>query len=313
MKPLLNDQGRIKNNDRLGVISKIVGFILISVIIIYLSKKLYFGWNDIPFDKIELNYYFIILSFLGLLLSFTCSVSAWQMILKALESRMSFKKSWWVITGSYLAKYIPGHIWSIGGRVYLCKTEGISEKISGTAMILEMTALLLGSLTAFCFTLPFLIKHGLPSWIWYLLVPIPFALVVFFSPLLPISLKWLASSFLKKEIKLDIKSAPLFMAFCLFAISAIIQGGAFFLLVRSFYSIEYRFLPDIIGIYNGSWAVGFLSFVAPGGLGIREGALTVLSKFYIPLPMAIILSALARLWMTLFEIIMALIGLKFRK
>ena len=118
---------------------------------------------------------------------------------------------------------------------------------------------------------------------------------------------------MKKEIKLEIKQAHLFKAFCLFAISAIIQGGAFFLLIRSFYSIEYRLLPDIIGIYNGSWAVGFLSFIAPGGLGVREGALTVLSKFYMPLPIAIILSALARLWMTLFEIIMALIGLKFRK
>ncbi|HAD82932.1 MAG: hypothetical protein A2509_06855 [Candidatus Edwardsbacteria bacterium RIFOXYD12_FULL_50_11] len=297
----------------LRFLSKAIGLLLVSIIIIYLSRKLYFTWNDIPFDKIKLNYILVLLSFVGLAGSFFCSVIAWQHILKALGGGMGFRKSWWVITGSYLAKYIPGHIWSIGGRVYLCKAEGISEKISGTAMILEMTALLLGSLTAFCFSLPFLIKHGLPFWIWYLLIPIPFALAVFFSPLLPISLKWLASRFLKKEIKLEIKQAHLFKAFCLFAISAIIQGGAFFLLIRSFYSIEYRLLPDIIGIYNGSWAVGFLSFIAPGGLGVREGALTVLSKFYMPLPIAIILSALARLWMTLFEIIMALIGLKFRK
>ena len=295
------------------VISKIVGVILISVIVIYLGKKLYFSWNDIPFDKIKLNYCFIFLSFIGLLLSFTCSALAWQMILKALDSRMSFKKSWWVITGSYLAKYIPGHIWSIGGRVYLCKKEGITEKISGTGIILEMIALLLGSLIAFMLSLPFLIKHGLPAWIWYLLIPIPFAAIIFFTPLLPFVLKWFAINFFKKDIKLDIKPWGLFKALCFFLVSAVIQGGAFFLLVRSFYFVDISFLPDIIGIYNGSWAVGFLSFVAPGGLGIREGALTVLSKFYMPLPMAIILSALARLWMTLFEIIMALIGLKFRK
>lgn len=297
----------------LKFLAKGIGLVLVSIILIYLSRKLYFTWHDIPFDKIELNYFRIVLSFIGLIGSFLCSVIAWQYILRALGSNMGFRRSWWVITGSYLAKYIPGHIWSIGGRVYLCKTEGVSEKISGTAMILEMTALLLGSLMAFCFTLPFLIKHGLPSWIWYILVPIPFALTVFISPLLPIFLKWLASSFLKKEINLDIKLAPLFKSLCLFTISAIIQGGAFFFLIRSFYNIEYRFLPDIIGIYNCSWAVGFLSFIAPGGLGIREGALTVLSKFYMPLPIAIILSALARLWMTFFELIMAIMGLKFRK
>ena len=291
--------------------TKVVGILFVAAIIFYLGYKLYSSWNDIPFEQIRVNYYWAGISFLGLSASFICTIIGWQRILSSLNQRIGFKKSWWVVTGSYLAKYIPGHVWVIGGRMYLCKKEGISEKISGTGVILEMIAVLLGALLVFCMSLPFLVNHGLPQWIWYLLVPIPFAAVMFFSPLLSRTLKWAAEKLLKKELKLEIQKGILLEALGLFVLSSVLQGFAFYLLIRSIYPLSHAYLPDIIGIYNGSWAIGFLSFITPAWLGIREGILTLFLKHYMPLPMAIIIAALTRLWITVFEIIMALVGLKF--
>ena len=253
--------------------TKYIGLLFVAAIIYYLGYKLYNSWNEIPFDQIRVNYLWAFLSFLGLTASFICTICAWQRILTSLNQKIDFKKSWWVITGSFLAKYIPGNVWVIGGRMYLCKKEGISEKISGTGVILEMIAVLLGALLVFFMSLPFLVKHGLPGWIWYLLIPIPFAAIMFFSPILSSTLKWTAEKILKKELTLDIGKDGLLQALGLYVSSSILQGISLFLLIRSVYPLSYIYIPDIIGIYNGSWAIGFLSFITPAGLGVREGVL----------------------------------------
>ena len=293
--------------------TKLAGILFVAAIIFYLGYKLYNSWNEIPFEQIQVNYYWACISFLGLAASFVCTIIGWQRILSSLNQQIGFKKSWWVITGSYLAKYIPGHVWVIGGRMYLCKKEGISEKISGTGVILEMIAVLLGALLVFILSFLFLVRHGLPEWIWYLVIPVPFAAVLFFSPILPKILKLAADKILKKDLKLDIQKKYLLESLALFVLSSILQGLSFFFLIKSVYPMSYAYIPDIIGIYNGSWAIGFLSFIAPAGLGIREGVLTLFLNHYMPLPMAIIIAALTRLWITVFEIIMALVGLKFMK
>jgi glycosyltransferase 2 family protein len=47
--------------------------------------------------------------------------------------------------------------------------------------------------------------------------------------------------------------------------------------------------------------VGYLSFITPSGLGVREGVLTALLALVYPLPVAIVASLLFRLMCTLGE------------
>ena len=294
-------------------VKKSAALLVVLVISYFLGNQLYRGWKDIPFSSLQFNYFWLVFSYLGLFASFACSINAWQIILEGLGYKMSFARSWWVITASFLAKYIPGHVWAVGGRMILCKAEGVSEKISGTAMIIEMMGLLLGSLLAGIVCIPFMLAQGVPSWIWLMILPAAILIVLLFSPLLFALLRWSAKIFLKREVTLATSPARFGAAVLLYFISALIQGAAFFCLIRAIYPISLKFLPGAIGLYNGAWAVGFLSLITPGGLGVREGAMAFLLKYFIPVPLAVIISILARLWITLFEVLVALIGLKFRK
>jgi uncharacterized membrane protein YbhN (UPF0104 family) len=61
-------------------------------------------------------------------------------------------------------------------------------------------------------------------------------------------------------------------------------------------------LPALVGIFAGAWVIGFLSFLAPGGLGVREGILVYLLGFYLPSHVAIVVTLLSRLWVTAAEL-----------
>lgn len=203
--------------------------------------------------------------------------------------------------------------------MWLCKRQGISEKHSGTGMLLEMLLLLLGSLLIFStglllpsFPSPFNTESGVLSWVYLLLIPEPFLLAVLFTSLLSWALRTMAKLVFKREISLEIDKKIMARALILIITSSFIQGLAFYMLARSIYPVDMKVMLHFIALYNGAWAAGFLSIVAPGGLGIREGALILLLKPYLPTSVAIIIAALARLWITLFEIAMALIGLFMR-
>lgn len=299
--------------------SKILGALVVGIILFFLARQLIRSWDEIPFNQFRLEIGWLTLSYLGLLVSFLLTVRAWQEIMSSLKQSMNYYSSWWVITGSYLGKYIPGHVWAIGGRMWLCKRQGISEKHSGTGMLLEMLLLLLGSLLIFSsglllpsFPSPFNTESGVLSWVYLLLIPEPFLLAVLFTSLLSWALRTMAKLVFKREISLEIDRKILARALILIITSSFIQGLAFYMLARSIYPVDMKVMLHFIALYNGAWAAGFLSIVAPGGLGVREGALILLLKPYLPTSVAIIIAALARLWITLFEIAMALIGLFMR-
>ena len=52
-----------------------------------------------------------------------------------------------------------------------------------------------------------------------------------------------------------------------------------------------------------AWAIGFLVFLTPGGLGVREGALALLLAPFLPSPLPAVVALLARLWWTVAELI----------
>jgi len=303
--------GKVENS--LGLAGKLLGFLVVGAIIFFIARALARSWNDIPFDQFRLEPFWLVISYAGLVVSFALTIRAWQEILGSMGQVMGYRTAWCVITGSYLAKYVPGHVWAVGGRMWLCKRQGVSEKFSGTGILLEMMLLLLSSLMIFGAGLPLLSDRGTPEWVFLLLIPAPIIIVVLFTPLLQYTLRTLARIVLKREISLEIKREWMIRALLLIVASSAIQGLAFFALARSIFPVEAGILPHLTAVYNGAWAAGFLSIITPGGLGVREGALVLFLKLYLPLSVAIIIAAVARFWITIFEIAMALVGLYLRK
>jgi uncharacterized membrane protein YbhN (UPF0104 family) len=82
-------------------------------------------------------------------------------------------------------------------------------------------------------------------------------------------------------------------------------GLAFFLFVKSLSPLGWRQFPAMMGIYATAWTVGFLSVVTPGGLGIREGVLSLLLSAYLPPATATLVALLSRLWSLAADVVLA--------
>ena len=82
-------------------------------------------------------------------------------------------------------------------------------------------------------------------------------------------------------------------------------GGAFFLFVRSLTPVPWRHAFLFSACYAFAWLCGFLSFLTPGGLGVRESLLTLLLSHYISPIQATLVALLCRVWMLSAELVLA--------
>jgi uncharacterized membrane protein YbhN (UPF0104 family) len=87
----------------------------------------------------------------------------------------------------------------------------------------------------------------------------------------------------------------------------VIGGIGFYLFVDSVYPVTPSYILFLTGALAISSTLGLVAIFAPSGLGVREGALVYLLSFMMATPVAVIISVLTRIWMTLIEI--GLIGM----
>ena len=88
-----------------------------------------------------------------------------------------------------------------------------------------------------------------------------------------------------------------------YAVYWLLTGLAFAALVRAMFPLPASDVPLAIAGYSASYAVGFLSLLTPGGLGVREGVLVLALAPVMPAGPALVVALVSRLWMMLFELL----------
>jgi uncharacterized membrane protein YbhN (UPF0104 family) len=81
----------------------------------------------------------------------------------------------------------------------------------------------------------------------------------------------------------------------------IVYGASFWCMLRGV-GITPGGFWETIAAFSGAYLLGFLALFAPGGLGVREGALAVLLAPQIGPGLAGVIAVGSRLWMTLLEL-----------
>ena len=220
----------------------------------------------------------------------------------------SFARSW-------LARYLPGKVWALGARVVHTDAAVTPRRIVATSLVDEF-ALIIGAATAL----------GLGLWTWSAagpavgisaLVAAVGAVVVAVSRLdsvVALALRFLARVMPERwrraaeemqqtadDPGLGLRASALFTGGYL--LTDLLLGGAFLLVVMSVSDIETSDFPLLVGGYNLAAVIGIVAFIAPAGLGVREG---VLAGFLTPVvggPVAASLAILVRVVVVLADLV----------
>ena len=148
---------------------------------------------------------------------------------------------------------------------------------------------------------------NLPAgWLLAPLLAVPFALLGLHPRVLTTALR-LASRLLKRPLSATALPYPYLLLLLLWYVGAAAVNGLAFLLVSSALGVSTAApLAVLAGSYLLARVLGFLSFITPAGIGVREAVLVGLLTPYLSLPVATMCGLSARLLTTAAEALMVL-------
>jgi uncharacterized membrane protein YbhN (UPF0104 family) len=294
-----------------------VQVIVILLIFYFLIKGVVANWNQVKGFDWKFDYPLLAISLVLQIMAFAWLVKVWGWVLRHTGSSISYLKLFKVWFFSNLGRYVPGKVWQFMGMVYMLEKRGVPARNSfSTAVLAQSLSVISGLLIAFLFLGVNLYSQFLSRNPGLLVVMGLFGLFVLVIIFYPRFLERIINSglgILKREkISLDIASKDVIIYILAYSVSWLLFGLAFLVFIEAMAEASFDMYPSLTGAFAFAFNIGFLALFVPGGIGVREGLLVLLlsSMFptFFPVPVATLISLVARLWVTAVELLCFLIA-----
>ncbi len=275
----------------------------------FIARVVYRQWPAVRGFDWRLDPAYLALSFLFTSTWYFIRGLVWRAIIQHFGPRLPYRECVRIFVLGELTRYVPGTVWQYLSRMYMAGRWGVPAAVALQSALMELLLMALAAA---------------PLLLWHIDVVFPVLarsqralLVVFLAAALlllqPAVLNRLARLVLPR---LRLEYAPIRMSYLticgLWAACLgqwLLFGTGFALFVRSLAPIPFHHAVELASNYALSWLVGVAtSFVAPGGIGVREGVLGVLLGKILPIGMALLIAVLSRLWLIVLELFWAAVA-----
>jgi hypothetical protein len=233
-------------------------------------------------------------------------VLVWRLLLRWMGHPIGYRDlaRVWFVSG--LGRYIPGKIWQFVGAAHLGARGGLTATVTITSLAVHSGIFGIAAMLTGIYFLPSGLVPALEPQadLARLLAPL---FLVFVHPAVIRS----GLAFVHRTTGRDLGAwngrwIDGVSLVALAMVSWIVIGGAFGLFVRSLTPFGDAPLGAFMAINALAFVAGYLVFIAPAGLGAKEGALAAMLSAFMPLPVAALVAIATRLWTVAAELVPAL-------
>jgi glycosyltransferase 2 family protein len=248
---------------QIGLVVVVFGFLVLTVID---------QWSEIKDEGLHFHVAWLIPALIVLPIFFGISALGWDLILRALGYRIGFGRAQVAWGQPLLARYVPGSVLYVLGRVLLSERAGVPRRITIASIVYEQA---ISATSAVVVASYFIIRHpdlqGQPMrWAVVLLIPTAIAILhpKVFGPLANRVLRAFGREALPGVVSL--RNVVGLIAF--FSLNWVVVAFALYCVARSITFIPFN---DLL-LVGSAQAIGYfaalITLVAPAGLGVKDAA-----------------------------------------
>jgi uncharacterized membrane protein YbhN (UPF0104 family) len=284
---------------------RLASAIILILSVSFLVYKTYMSWDALKTYDWQIQYQYLIPSFLLFLCQIVIISWGWQSIMNSLTQPLPFREHLKIYTYTNLMRRIPaGALWLLAGRMYAYRGQRVSARTSALASFLEFVLVILTGLP-----LAALAGSGLE-----LLSPragillAAIALVLEIGLIHPTVLGRLFRLVRHETLPAELTWRNTLMWALIYTLIWLISGTGLFLIICMFTEIPVAALPVTIGVWVLSSLIAYLTLLSPSGLGVKELSLTFLLGIYLPDPLPLVIALATRLIWTVYDIMVGVVA-----
>jgi uncharacterized membrane protein YbhN (UPF0104 family) len=256
-----------------------LALIIIFGVTFFFYKSFQGNWTSIRSHALKLDYLYLIVSFVSILITYLLSTYGWHLALNTLSSvsKITYHQSVATVNASSLTKYVPGKVWSYALQMYWLVKAGFSKSLIVYVNLINLSISIITSLIVGLGYLlfspgifPFVVIFSL------LLILVLFdVFFIIFNSSVTNGMISLFNRMFHRDIKyFDISHRLLIDLHLVHFLAAFCFGIGAYLLCNG---IGFVVAPGKILLVMSSLlisdVIGFLAVIVPGGLGVREGVM----------------------------------------
>lgn len=271
------------------------------VLLFFVVRSIWTKWDVISAHPWHVDLGWLLISAVAYLADIVLLIQLWRALLVIVSGKpLRFRTAYRISTLSNLGKYVPGKVWTIMGMIYLLQQEGLAASTALASTILHQAFTVIAGAVFVVIVLGTKIWGDLPAA--SVVIGLGLSVVVLYPSVFTRLLNFGLKLARREPVQIRL-SFPLALGlFVGYVLAWVIYGISFWCMMRG---LQFGGSPfwEIVAAFGAAYLIGFLALFAPGGLGVREGILTLLLAPYLPTGMAAPVALVSRLWMTLVELL----------
>ena len=310
-------------------LKRVLGATITVLIFTHICRPIVEHWNDPEVQRrlheLEPWRFGVAVAMFAIFL-FTFRAMAWRRIVQAFGFALPIPAAVRIWSTSELARYVPGAVFQVIGRVVLAKPYGIRGSVTSVTQVLELAIFLLANILVAVSCLAYFglknVQGYARDWLIVAIALLP-VLLLLLHPKICYGIIDAVLIRLRKPVMQERLGGKALIGILLWNIIGLVwQSLALFVLTRQALQLKFDWWWVLAGAYCLAWCAGFIAFWAPGGLGVREWAFAGAMSVALPqevrrqfgehtatLPVFLLfLGLLLRLWATAGEIVLASIA-----
>jgi len=295
---------------------RLLAYLFALIVVAFFVAALAGEWPKLAAYDWRLNWGYLAIFAVILFSRPVLSMLGWRwLVLKLGGPLLPFTQAVRVYYAASLSRYLPGTVWYAVGRVALGERAGVSRMVGSLSVLLETAFVTFSGLLISPLALaatPLLDTAGkLQLFAAAYAVFVLAALALMWrSDLFFALLNWGLKRIGRQPVAVRLTFRDLLLLNLPYLASWLLYALMSYLLTAAVYPLPFDYAPTVGASFVAAWAVGFLTFIAPNGLGVREGTLVFLLSSLMPTSIALIIAVLSRIGSMLAEVPWVVIGVK---
>ena len=257
------------------------------LIFVWMFKPVARNWADVRERIWAISWAdFLLASAMFAAFLFVFRVNSWRWIIQGFGYRLPLRPATRIWSTSELARYLPGVIWQVVGRVYLCKPYGVRGSACTASQVLELAIFLLANILMAVGCLVWLgiksFEGPAQTWLYVALALVPVLVFLLHPKILYGTINSVMRRLGKPPVNDQMGFRALGGLLLWAAVGLLWQSLAIWLLVREPLGLPLAKWWVVAGAYSLAWCAGFLMVLSPGGLGTRELVFMAAMSFALP-------------------------------
>ncbi len=263
----------------------LIGWPISALSILFILKLIADKSGELNISFGNINLFYLFLGIGAFFIYFLMRSFLWQLELAELGHKINFRENTYRFAFSELKRYTPGNIWSFLGRASQFSELGVDKKTIGISILADIQLVIIGCGIVSLLSIPWLLNSPIELRTKLVsLLPISIiAIAIFFvATALLYSKKYKTSALRRAEvISISNLILPGFEVNSKAKLSGVsiltyfIFGAANYFVFISIFPFGLSLFLILSSFFVFSLLIGYLSFITPMGLGVRELVVTL--------------------------------------